>query len=222
MPEMTPEMIRMAYKLDEQFEDVIPVQDYGLDLNEMEQMYLGESKQAFPNQIYAKNPKIQKEEMKIKKLRDSQRQEPLSAMLDESLFGAKLDSADKEPVISLRKLEEFEKRNDVLKKKVEKAYLEANKAFDKQKYAEKKMRQGVRPRQELDYLVVERIMGFNNGQIYLKNWIVNKGKGSMRVNKMFKRVIEQSHRKDYVPQSVLKRNSQFGPRKASLGYGVIH
>jgi hypothetical protein len=221
-PEMTPEILRLAYEVDKEYENVVPSQDYGLDLEIMEQMYLGEERQFYPNKLISKNPKIFRQEMKIKKLQELHNPTPKSAILEESLFGKKLSNEEQLGVISPRKVEIFKNRNNALIQRLKNAD-ESYKIYSKnENNFEKILRPKVQSRRGKDHFVVERIMGFSSGQYWMKNWIVNKGKGTMRVNKMFKRVIQQSHRPDYLPKKVLERNRKYGPRKAALGYGVVH
>ena len=54
---------------------------------------------------------------------------------------------------------------------------------------------------------------------YIKNWIIYKGPGSLKVSNQFRKIIEGHNRKDYLPYHVQKRLKD-GPRVASLGYKV--
>lgn len=52
----------------------------------------------------------------------------------------------------------------------------------------------------------------------LKNWVVHDGPGELKVNKMFKKIIERSHYKGHLPHKVT-RSLEKGPRIASKGFG---
>ena len=67
--------------------------------------------------------------------------------------------------------------------------------------------------------VIEKIVSTGSPPYYIKNWIVYRGQGMMRVNRMFKKIVERSHYKDHLPHRVVEKLDQ-GPRIASLGFGV--
>lgn len=71
-------------------------------------------------------------------------------------------------------------------------------------------------------LVVEKIMGYGKGKVLLKNWLVNRGMGKMRVNKMFRRSVYEAHQDSSLPQATKIKQQKFGPRRSSLGHGVLH
>ena len=221
LPEMTPEMLRLAYDIDEEFEKIVPSQDYGLDLEEMEKNYLGEEKQFYPGRFIPNNPKINRQEMRIRQLRELN-SPPKSVVLEESLFGSKLSDEEEERVISSKKIEQLKRKTELQIQKLKKAEKHLFQFAKHEDILDKLLRNKAFSRKGKDHFVVERIMGFSQGQIFMKNWIVNKGKGSMRVSRMFKRVIHQSHRPDYLPKKVIEKNKLYGPRVASSGYGIVH
>jgi len=67
--------------------------------------------------------------------------------------------------------------------------------------------------------VIEKIVSTDSPPYYLKNWIVYRGHGMMRVNRMFKKIVERSHYKGHFPLKVAAKLDQ-GPRIASIGFGV--
>lgn len=68
-----------------------------------------------------------------------------------------------------------------------------------------------------DFLIEEfKIVGKGTEPYAMKNWIIHKGKGSLRVNAMFKRIVESSHVPDTLPANV-RAKMHLGPRIASLG-----
>lgn len=219
LPQMTPEMIRLAYELDAKHDKIHPTQDYGLDLEEMEKHFLGEESMYYPGKLISKNPKIIRENMRIKELQSKSKSLPKSVMMETSLFGTKLEEPS-EGEVNVRSLEKYNQKDQLTLMKMEKAKKQYEKLVLEDYKPENIMKDKVYSRRAVDHFVVERIMGFGPGQVFIKNWIVNKGKGKMRVNKMFRRTVMESHREDYLPREVIRRNKVFGPRKASLGTGV--
>ena len=90
LPQMTPEMIRLAYEIDSEYEKISPSQDYGLDLQEMEKKFLGEEIEYYPERLIPKNKKIKNEAFRIEELRNKDKSVHVSSMLESSLFGNKL------------------------------------------------------------------------------------------------------------------------------------
>ena len=215
-------MIRLAYEIDAKYEKIYPTQDYGLDLKEMEKLYLGEESVTYPHKLIPNNPKIIRENLRIKELREDQEQNkiPKSAQFETSLFGSKLGEAN-EGEVSPRKLEKYNQENQIQIQRLKKANEQNEKLTEDYYKAENILKEKTFSRKGLDHFVVEKILGFGPGQIFIKNWVVSRGKGAMKVNKMFRRTILESHRKDYLPRDVIERNKKLGPRMASLGHGVV-
>lgn len=67
--------------------------------------------------------------------------------------------------------------------------------------------------------VIEKIVSTGSPPYYLKNWLIYRGRGMMRVNRMFKKIVERSYYQGHLPYDVNKKLEK-GPRIASLGYGV--
>lgn len=66
--------------------------------------------------------------------------------------------------------------------------------------------------------VIEKSVSGGSTPHYLKNWVVYSGHGMMRVNRMFKAIVERNHYKGHLPHKVVARLEK-GPRVASLGFG---
>jgi hypothetical protein len=221
-PYMTPEMLRLAYKADEEYEKTHPSQDFGLDLHEMEMHYLGEKSDFYPDRLIPKNHRVVQEGFNIKEMRNKETDVHPSLILEGSLFGSK--AQNKEPVpelISSLKTQSYNQKN-VIPETIYKARKEYNNykmlwdgqgkfVFDK-----------IHSNRGREHLVVERILGVFESKLYLKNWVINKGKGSMRVSRMFRRAIHESHRKHDLPKKVRESLTGAGPRIGVLGYGIKH
>eukprot|EP01017_Pseudomicrothorax_dubius_P046764 TRINITY_DN8288_c0_g1_i3.p1 TRINITY_DN8288_c0_g1~~TRINITY_DN8288_c0_g1_i3.p1 ORF type:complete len:433 (+),score=96.28 TRINITY_DN8288_c0_g1_i3:55-1353(+) len=67
-------------------------------------------------------------------------------------------------------------------------------------------------------IVTEKFVGRGTSGYYINNWIVYRGPGAHRVNDVFRRIIENSHRPQRLPYKAELR-LRHGPREASKGYG---
>jgi hypothetical protein len=84
---------------------------------------------------------------------------------------------------------------------------------------EKEIQNGLKPlvMKKEDFIIEGfKQVGRNVRPYTMKNWVIHRGKGSLRVNRMFKRILERSHMTDILPGTVVKR-LKFGPRIASQG-----
>lgn len=75
-----------------------------------------------------------------------------------------------------------------------------------------------RPKSKNEDFVIEEFknVGRSKAPYAIKNWVIHRGKGSARVNFMFKRILESAHVPDTLPPKVTARLDQ-GPRIASQG-----
>ncbi len=67
--------------------------------------------------------------------------------------------------------------------------------------------------------VIEQMNSKAAQPYFIKNWIVYKGPGSLKVSNQFRRIVEGHNRKDYLPYHSQRRLKD-GPRIACLGYKV--
>lgn len=87
------------------------------------------------------------------------------------------------------------------------------------KYTQEEILEGLKPivNKKEDFITESfRHVGQNKVPYAIKNWVIHRGKGSLRVNRMFRRILERSHRPDLLPGTVQKK-LKFGPRRASFG-----
>lgn len=69
-------------------------------------------------------------------------------------------------------------------------------------------------------IVTEKFHGYGTKGFYVKSWIVSKGRGSLKVSRMFKAAVQRSNgAKHRLPDKVAWKLKK-GPRVASLGHGI--
>ena len=96
LPQMNPQMMYASTMLDQKMEEVYPSKDYGLDLKEMELDFIGEDVDAFPVNMLPKNLQIQRDMLNMKEMRANEKKIHPSMVKEESLFGSKLKTEEKE------------------------------------------------------------------------------------------------------------------------------
>lgn len=221
---MNIEMLNAAMKYDAVANEAFMPVDYGLDLELLEKIKFGEESTYFPNHLIPNNPKINKEKYKIEELKNKEDKVPRSALYDRSLFGNRTVSIDQEidTIVSDNKVQEYNDRKKLKDLEVEKAYEKYLNFMRFNMNFFEKPREKMFHRQNMDDIVLEQKMGHGQATIHLKNWVVHKGKGAMRVNKMFKRCVHNSHRPSHMQEKDKNKNMLYGPRRVSIGHGVKH
>ena len=222
LPKMPVEMIKLSNDMDKILTGRTVIQDYGMDLEEMERQMLGEEKIFFPNHLIPDNPKIHREQYTSSRMLDRSETPPLEAEFEDSVFGKKGRNYVPKQVISEEKMYEYHQRKDHLKHKTKQIGDAYNKYLRLHHQMEVEPQWELKERGKKQDLVVERIMGHGRGKIRLKNWMVNNGAGKMRVTKMFRRCVHESHQENSLPKEVRGRAGWKGPRLGGVGHGVVH